>query len=71
MSKPSMEPWASLPHPCYVYCACFVPNPLKDQSPVVATGAYDGCVRMWEIAEGTAQVRLVISTLAKLFYFNL
>ena len=50
-----MEAWSTLPHPCYVYCACFMSA--KDERPLVATGAYDGYVRMWDVEKGTAQVR--------------
>ncbi len=72
MDAPSMEPWASLPHPCYVYCACFMPSATssRDQIPLVATGAYDGSVRMWEVTKGLAKVSKEESYLANNVYHH-
>eukprot|EP00039_Didymoeca_costata_P008915 m.118617 g.118617 ORF g.118617 m.118617 type:complete len:881 (+) comp14281_c0_seq6:181-2823(+) len=42
----SNMPMKILTHPCFVYCARF--RPLSNDG-VVATGAYDGIVRIWDI----------------------
>lgn len=41
-----------LPHPCHVYCARFVPHSDDDTVLQVATGAYDGVIRFWDVSSG-------------------
>eukprot|EP00041_Stephanoeca_diplocostata_P036538 m.1339187 g.1339187 ORF g.1339187 m.1339187 type:complete len:1428 (-) comp24885_c1_seq6:89-4372(-) len=41
-----------LPHPCHVYCARFVPDSSDGVGRHVATGAYDGVVRFWDVGPG-------------------
>ena len=57
---------ASLPHPCYVYSACFTPTPTPHPPPstppsshhyTLFTGAYDKIVRVWTLVPNRVQVQ--------------
>ncbi len=62
LEEAGSEPRATLPHPCYVYCVCFVTGEQWAGSTVLATGAYDGYIRIWSIDnDNFVQVRIIVS----------
>lgn len=52
----TLKPTGTMPHPCYVYCACFLTGTKWEEgnSNVLATGAYDSYVRIWSFSSSSS-----------------
>lgn len=55
MADGSVQQTALLLHPCFVYCAALFPDveEVDDDQRMVATGSFDGCIRLWKYQKQT------------------